>query len=431
MTTPTAGCCGDIDCWTLPPEFVRVKYFYGQRLGVMELSDEARYHAGKHAFHNVREHGYGVLCGLGVDLFAQTAGAATTVLRVRRGAAVDGCGREMIVGCDQCVDVGAWYSANKGRPELSGWTPGATPSLYVAIRYRECPTDPCAAPRDPCGCDNGGAEFGRVREGFELALLTDTETSRLDTSGSRAQAALARLLAGSASSSGDPASSLRAALDTFVAHDCPSPDDQQWLALAVLTVTLDPTTGVPTNLGKPDITLPQRVSLLSTSAMQSLLLQLVAAGAGTGALAGGPSAGALGFTASGAGSPGGGTLTVAVTLANGGTPAAPQAIVANTLQPSMVTLEQLDASAATGWDAIALGSVTVSTSPSQISIAVPGNLSGAASPATGPVYRLTIAAPAATPIVDALGRPLTPAPYVRTFSFSLNSSNTLTLAATV
>src|SRR4051812_3413897 len=109
--SPAEACCA------LPAEFVRVRYFFGQRLGVPELADEAAYHAGKQAFHNARAHGAGVLCGLRVERFTSERFPRSGVLRVRRGAALDACGREIVVGVDQCVDASAWYLKNRRRPE--------------------------------------------------------------------------------------------------------------------------------------------------------------------------------------------------------------------------------------------------------------------------------------------------------------------------
>src|SRR5450432_1790362 len=109
MTTYTMNCppvdCGP--CGTLPSGFVRLRYFYGKRLNVADFVDEQRYHSGKLRFHQQRMHGSGVLCGLACDLFS-TDPADATILRVHRGAAVDDCGRDIIVGGDQCLDVDAW-----------------------------------------------------------------------------------------------------------------------------------------------------------------------------------------------------------------------------------------------------------------------------------------------------------------------------------
>src|SRR5262249_18297732 len=164
-----------------PPEFVRLRYFFGQRLGVVDLTDEQAYVVGKQRFHNLRAHGAGVLCGLRAERFLFPAGVPpstpTRVLLVRKGAALDGCGREIVVGWDQCIDVGAWFAKHLATSDdLQHWfDPGAEHALWLAVCYRDCPSDPQPAPRDPCGCDPGGCELGRVREGFELKLLTKSE----------------------------------------------------------------------------------------------------------------------------------------------------------------------------------------------------------------------------------------------------------------
>ena len=48
------------------PSFERVKYFYGQLLGVREFQSEQSYFFEKHRLHNRYLHGYGVICGLRV-----------------------------------------------------------------------------------------------------------------------------------------------------------------------------------------------------------------------------------------------------------------------------------------------------------------------------------------------------------------------------
>jgi hypothetical protein len=56
----------DEGCLPLPL-FERVKYFYGQLLGVREFQSEQRYFLEKHRLHNRYLHGYGVVCGLAVE----------------------------------------------------------------------------------------------------------------------------------------------------------------------------------------------------------------------------------------------------------------------------------------------------------------------------------------------------------------------------
>lgn len=56
----------DEGCLPLPA-FERVKYFYGQLLGVREFQTEQSYFFEKHRLHNRYLHGYGVICGLAVE----------------------------------------------------------------------------------------------------------------------------------------------------------------------------------------------------------------------------------------------------------------------------------------------------------------------------------------------------------------------------
>ncbi len=106
-------CAGDFGCLAAPAEFVRLRYFFGQRLGVIDFVDEQSYVVGKLRLHNRLAHGVGVLCGLQATRFVypQNAptGTQTTLLRVSGGVALDPFGREIVVGWDQCIDVAAWY----------------------------------------------------------------------------------------------------------------------------------------------------------------------------------------------------------------------------------------------------------------------------------------------------------------------------------
>jgi hypothetical protein len=399
MPHTTTGC--DCDscalCGTLPAEFVRVRYFFGQRLGVMELNDQAIYHAGKMAFHNARLHGYGVVCGLKVQKQKGASGTTkSTVLRVSTGAALDLCGRELVVGIDQCIDVAAWFAKNRTRPELAGWTAGKPQTLRVAIRYRECTSDPSPAPRDPCGCDNGGCEYGRVRESFELALFTEDEKI-------------------CAPEPFTPGTDLLA-----VTERCSTPSDEAWLCLAAFDVTLDATTLVPVDITEPDNAIPERRTLLSTSALQALLLSLTGGNGTPGVLPAGPRPGAVAFTAK-ANTNDAGTLVVPIVLAKTGNPAAEVALVNGTFDGGNVTVSRLDVS--TGWDPPTSSVASYEDSPPRIQVKVPSALT----PHT--VFLLAFTPDPSQPTVDANGSPL--APFTRRFQFVSTTNGELALDPSV
>ena len=231
--------CPPVDCGpcgTLPPGFVRLRYFYGKRLGVVDFLDEQRYHAGKLRFHNQRLHGAGVLCGLATDLFA----AGETVLRITKGAALDGCGREVIVGYDQCIDVDAWYV--RWRAEMladdPAWTPpvdGDLLRLCVTLRFRECPSGIEPAPRDPCACDASGSDYGRVREEFELELAVHEDATAHVAPPIAPPRPGLDLALGRAVGGGDLAERLRALLHA----GCADADPDGRLVLACFAARLD------------------------------------------------------------------------------------------------------------------------------------------------------------------------------------------------
>ena len=430
MTSDLTDCgSSESTCWTMPPEFVRMRYFFGQRLGVMELADEAAYHAGKHAFHNARLHGVGVLCGLRVERYVAPAGGTrTTVLRVSKGAAVDACGREVIVGADQCIDVAAWFARNKSRPELRDWlsmgaraiAPGTDPptTLFVGLRYRECPSDPSPAPRDPCGCDNGGCEFGRVREGFELTLLTRAERDKLHSQTDPLAGLKLDLPPGA-----DPrqpisiTERLRRAVAASVAGNCPEPSTgDTFLLLGSLTVTLD-ATPIPVDLSVPDYAPFYRLSLLPTEALQEAVLGLMASAAAAGNAGRGLGGWPIQYQASAAD---------AGTLSLGKPPPfhAGAAIVASTFDPSYVTVHRLDT--ISGWQPVTI-TATLNTDGS-FDLTIPGGLSA------GPRFRVAIDPPFHKPIADADGRAIVPVRFAQLFAFVADTSvtpNTLKLDPSV
>src|SRR5258708_4913699 len=245
MAAPNCGCPprdGVAVCSSLPLAFVRLQYFYGKRLGVADFEDEQLYHAAKMQFHNQRLHGAGVVCGLRVAPFS------TSGLRVSKGAALDRCGREIVVGVDQCIDIDAWIARElRARKAVNPHTTWAEKpdgdldnanrkiALCVVLRYRECTTSPEPAPRDPCACDNGGCDFGRIREGFELDLRTQAQAMEfVAPTEFPAPGGLSRALAQAVSGV-----DVNAALATLVTAPAPDPTGEEWLGIGCIKATHD------------------------------------------------------------------------------------------------------------------------------------------------------------------------------------------------
>jgi hypothetical protein len=392
-------------CLVPPAEFVRLRYFFGQRLGVVDLNDEQSYLSGKQRFHNLLAHGVGVLCGLRAERYNPQGSTTktTTLLRVRRGAALDACGREIIVGWDQCIDVAAWYAQHQST--------GTT--LWVALCYRECPSDPAPAPRDPCGCDAGGCEFARIREGFQLKLLTEAETKVLTASIMKPtgdELVPEEILGGPA----DSASAHAAAL--LAGADCPEPPTDFCLLLASFQVTLDNTGKTVVDISDPDNSIHERLSLLPTAVLQRALLHALGAAGDAELIGSGPRFGAISFTGTSANV---GTLSIALLPTS--TAFSTDPFAAQQLTVSVFRFKD---------DGTWAAATTKTTFTAAYAAGPPPliNLTWSKGLDVGRYRVLIETADRAQPPVDQKMRPLTPPTWARHFRLTTDTKGNLTLA---
>jgi hypothetical protein len=164
----------------------RNRYFYGKLLGVHDFELEQSYFNRKRWLLNRLVTGYGVVCGLGVQL-----GADGHSVVVQSGLAIDKCGREIIV-CEPSPP----YSLPKpseessGAPPETGRQPGVdvtsrgprnggkmgdpcTPNLgdlyLLTICFHECQTDPVPALGGDCDTQ-AQCRPGAIRESYKLEI---------------------------------------------------------------------------------------------------------------------------------------------------------------------------------------------------------------------------------------------------------------------
>lgn len=414
---PPLDACGP--CGTLPAGFVRLRYFFGKRMGVADFVDEQRYHASKLRFHNQRLHGAGVLCGLAVTRQAAT----DLLLRVAKGAAVDACGREIVVGYDQCIDLDAWFQRElEARRDTdatwpaSALDPGGGLPLVVALRYRDCAAGPEPAPRDTCSCDAAGCDFGRVREEFELELFTADDPEAASALSLTPPRSEVEHVVGRAVGSGTLARGLASAASS----GCPEPRTDGWLLLASFTATLSSTGGdlAITGLG----VVGNQASLLAQSALlQDLLLRELGAQLEAGALNDGPEATAISLEAEASPST---FQLISIDLSG--------PLIGATVPTGAFTLSRLVPTGATpGWTAIACETTYVAataTTPPRLQVRV-DNAAPAPLVRDG-LYRLALdpdEVSPATPIVDDKMRPLRPLRGV--FQFALDQRGTALVVA--
>jgi len=393
MDCPPIDQCGS--CGTLPAGFTRLRYFFGKRMGVADFLDEQRYHAGKMRFHNQRLHGAGMLCGLGVTRDKTT----DVILRVGKGAAIDSCGREIIVGYDQCIDLDAWYQREleDRRATDSTWPKSAVDDkgnlpIVVVIRFRDCAMGPEPAPRDTCSCDAAGCDFGRVREEFELAILPANDPSynaTLPLTPPRKD--LDKLLGGSIG-----AGHVARALADAAAKECPDAGED-WLLLASMTakLELDPA-GVQRVTGVNNLHNRARM-LAETALLQDLLARQMAASAQAGGVVLGPEVIALHLVREGSTD----VYWLELELS--------WPVIKETVPKKAFTLTQLSTSGTPGWNALSVEThYAAPTATQNARIRVKVDRGGLADHG---LYRLAIdpaKVPLATPIIDDKLRPLRP-----------------------
>ena len=235
-----------LDCFQ--PELVRlerVRFFQRQLLSVADLVTEQDYFRQKLRRHNRFLHGWGVVCGL--EVIPQPTNDAPWRVEITAGYALGPYGDEVYVGESVFLDLALCGpdaltspcepDVLEGPSEVSGGT------LYVAIKYAECVTQPVRAMPAGCACDDIGCEYSRIRDSFELSCLTELPQSP-------APPLLCDLLA-----------------DNSV-PPCPPCPEEPWVVLASVTL---PASGVP--LADDDIdNLSVRRQLYSTAMLQHQLI---------------------------------------------------------------------------------------------------------------------------------------------------------------
>jgi hypothetical protein len=131
-----------------PKHLERNRYYYGKQFTVRDLEQEQRYFLDKMALTTRAALGWGVVCGLEVEICDRR-------LVVQPGLALDCCGRQIRV-CDcytVCLD------------DLIKECPGKT--YAVCLEYAECSTEEIPS----VGCEPGcSAEYNRIRDHFQIRL---------------------------------------------------------------------------------------------------------------------------------------------------------------------------------------------------------------------------------------------------------------------
>jgi hypothetical protein len=145
--------------------FVRNRWYPGKLLDVFHLVLEQNYLNGKRWMLNRMVTGYGVLCGL--DVCPAPQGRAVIVTP---GAAIDRCGREIVVPCNSDPQpIRAKPAPDPAKPPS---TADCDKQDYVNISvcYKQCDSDPEPVMVDDCGlATTCSASSIQERYAFEIS----------------------------------------------------------------------------------------------------------------------------------------------------------------------------------------------------------------------------------------------------------------------
>lgn len=166
------GCGGSGGCGDLP-ETARLRYFHGQPLGALDLRREQSYHRDRARLHNRLLHGWGIVCGLEVQVTARRDtedcdDPTVAEVIVLPGAALDCLGNEIVLRYPRPVDVDSLL----GEQERKLLTEKPA-TVYLTLCFHETPIDPMR-PLLTGGCDPAPAcEHARILDSYRICAVLE------------------------------------------------------------------------------------------------------------------------------------------------------------------------------------------------------------------------------------------------------------------
>ena len=172
------GCCFDTSPATLAlaplDPSKHVNYVLGMVLGEDDFKQEFAYLSGRDQWLARDLIGYGTVRGLAVRV--DIDGANGPRVYVDAGAAISPSGQLICVPAPQCAHINDWLAKNSDKVPASPAPDGLT--LYVVLRYRDCPADDVPIPGEPCRTEDQLVKPSRLRDDFCLELTLDPPRQR-------------------------------------------------------------------------------------------------------------------------------------------------------------------------------------------------------------------------------------------------------------
>jgi hypothetical protein len=169
--TTTTGCWSDTTN-------ERPRFFPRQLIGADDLNRQQDYHRQKLREHNRLLHGWGVVCGCGVEAAPTTERPGQ--IRITPGYLLTPQGDSVLIRADVLFDVATCAVDSDDRcafarpcPQPTRRRVGDQRQVYLAVRYIECDARPVRVAPGGCSCDDAECEYSRVVEAYELTCLDE------------------------------------------------------------------------------------------------------------------------------------------------------------------------------------------------------------------------------------------------------------------
>jgi hypothetical protein len=170
-------------------------YYARQVLTPVDLTLEQKYFRDKMRRHNRLLHGWGVVCGALVCLVPEDKEPKRTdtgerearkpqpwKVRVTSGYVLGPYGDEILIDCERVIDLrtvgvegecgGDHHHGEPADPWCAEVFVKRDPGpLWLAVRYKELKTRPVRV-ASGCGCEDSQCEYSRLRDGYEIGVLT-------------------------------------------------------------------------------------------------------------------------------------------------------------------------------------------------------------------------------------------------------------------
>ena len=252
----------DITCEHAGVALERVRYYPRQLMDSNTLTVAHDYHLHKARQHNRMSHGWGVVCGFEVK--PNPVENKPWRVAVCPGHALTPQGDAIEVGSSVEFDLATGVQtspdpcANASPCPPVGQTAGNEEDriYYLVVRYTECYSRPERVPPAGCDCDETVCEYARIRDGFELKLLSELpETHKLAAKADDVWCKEIKRWAKSDVPGPAPV------------PPCPPWSDEPWVVLARVRLPLEATSAITGQ----DISYSDRRVLYSVSALQTFI----------------------------------------------------------------------------------------------------------------------------------------------------------------